>query len=316
MERPRIFIGGTGRSGTTLLNQLMGMHPLVHAFPTEMRFLVDAGGLMNLVDAFTDRYSMTQSREALHRFETLMRRDLSTPGTKPYPRHDLPTWLGADHFHRELDRFVADLTAQSYAGSLRHVARNTQPTDLLTAPLLVPRHFEQRSALLTRAGRFLDELLMAPAQAAGKSTWCEKTPLNLLHADFLQELLPNSVFVHVRRDPRGVVESLTHMSWAPDDLDGACTYLLSTLHRWFQIAPKIDRSPARWLEIKLEDLASRPEETLARVARLARLPSAWSRLPPLNAERVSSWRTRLSNAEIHHLTDRLAPFLEAFGYAP
>ncbi len=46
-----IFVGGTGRSGTTVIGQLLGHHPaIVATLPKEVRFLTDSGGLVELIE--------------------------------------------------------------------------------------------------------------------------------------------------------------------------------------------------------------------------------------------------------------------------
>jgi hypothetical protein len=49
-----IFVGGTGRSGTTIVAKILGAHPAYHMIPFELRFLSDKGGLCDLVDGKVD----------------------------------------------------------------------------------------------------------------------------------------------------------------------------------------------------------------------------------------------------------------------
>jgi hypothetical protein len=47
---PPVFVGGTGRSGTTVTGRLIGAHPAYHVIPREIRFLTDRGGLCDVVE--------------------------------------------------------------------------------------------------------------------------------------------------------------------------------------------------------------------------------------------------------------------------
>ena len=93
---PRIFIGGVGRSATTILYDAMRTQEQVYALTKEMRLLIDPDGLINLVDAHTYRSTLIQAREAKYRFERLMKVYFTTPDQAPYRSYDFPAWLGGD----------------------------------------------------------------------------------------------------------------------------------------------------------------------------------------------------------------------------
>ena len=48
-----VFVGGTGRSGTTVTAKLLGAHPACHALPIEVRFITDPGGLCEVAQGRT-----------------------------------------------------------------------------------------------------------------------------------------------------------------------------------------------------------------------------------------------------------------------
>ena len=57
-----IFIGGTGRSGTTVLGDLLNEHSLVRTSnPTEIKFLANRGGFLDVV--FGSLNSQIEKRE-------------------------------------------------------------------------------------------------------------------------------------------------------------------------------------------------------------------------------------------------------------
>ena len=50
----RVFVGGTGRSGTTATAGALGAHPILTVIPREVRFLASAGGLADVVAGRAD----------------------------------------------------------------------------------------------------------------------------------------------------------------------------------------------------------------------------------------------------------------------
>jgi hypothetical protein len=53
---PPVFVGGTGRSGTTVMARLLGAHAAVHNISVEVRFINDPGGLCDLAAGRTTYY--------------------------------------------------------------------------------------------------------------------------------------------------------------------------------------------------------------------------------------------------------------------
>jgi hypothetical protein len=66
VPRPPLFVGGTGRSGTTILAKILGAHPAYHMIPLETRFIAEHGGLVDLVEGRT--YFVLFAWRLLHRW--------------------------------------------------------------------------------------------------------------------------------------------------------------------------------------------------------------------------------------------------------
>ena len=67
-----VFIGGTGRSGTTILARMLSLHKDIFTIPFETRFIVDPYGLADLVDALSEKWSLYNGDRALRDFKNLM----------------------------------------------------------------------------------------------------------------------------------------------------------------------------------------------------------------------------------------------------
>lgn len=338
-KAPRIFIGDTGRSGTSILYSVLGCHEAIHSFPTEMRFLVDPDGLRTLVDSLSVHYSPTLARETFFRFERLMRLYLTIPERRPYQNFDIANWLGQDYYWQRLDYFCSEILSVEFPGSswtlepqyegrlvnwsrrLQALYRRVQgesPLPLrLTASrsqLRVPRYFADRSHLVSITADFIDDLFMHAAHEQGKETWCEKTPHNLLYLPFLWELLPESVFIHIKRDPRGVVHSLTKQRWAPGDVENASRLLRDIYVRWDNVKSGLDLCQSRYLEVKLEDFAASPPPVLEKVTSFCGLSNRFTSMPEIQLEKVVHWQEKLSRQQVELINSILGDYIEKWGY--
>ncbi|MCP4214744.1 MAG: sulfotransferase, partial [bacterium] len=194
-------------------------------FPNEMRFIIDPDGLLNLITALTINYSPYQAREALHRFEKLMRGHLCRPESKPYPGFNFPDQFGRTFYFDALDDFLGKLTEYEFSGSsFFEVPGKDDEQDeeyesgrrRITGAV----YYSHKEQLFRQAGEFIDGLFRHALKQSGKKVWAEKTPFNILHTDFLWGLCPNAAVIHIKRDPRAVVYSLSNsrLAWAPDDI--------------------------------------------------------------------------------------------------
>ncbi len=340
---PRIFIGGTGRSGTSILYQALGCHKAIYALPVEMRFLTDPDGLIDLIDALTVHYSAVQAREALFRFERMMRKYLSSPWKAPYRAFNFPAWLGGEFYWRRLDEFCSELVEAEFAGTDWQVGpddkerkeggwvvwarrldirwRRLRPSSSLFTKLTLPRgrlkivkYFPDRARLAELAAGLVDDLFLNVTHAKGKQTWCEKTPANFLHVDFLWELFPKGVFIHIKRDPRGVVHSTTKQFWGPSDVRRACLFLRGVYERWINLKRTIDLDEYSYLEIKLEDLCESPQSVLEQITSVCGLENNFENLPDITPDKVNYWRQTMTREEKQLVNEMLGPYIGQMGY--
>lgn len=336
-----IFVGGTGRSGTTIFYRSLGRQPQIHVFPNEMRFLIDPGGLMDLIDSCTLRFSPARAREALHEFETLMRIYLTTPERPPYRGFDMAKWLDEPFYWDRLDRYCAELTHFQFEGTAwqieaQHEGRLVEWARKLQVihrrlrgqqaipfrlskdrdRLKIVRPFPERIEAIKLSSEFVNDLFSHAARLNGKSTWCEKTPHSLFHLDFIWEMFPNCLFVHIKRDPRGVVYSLMRSSWkrAPRDVEGVCLFLRGMYERWFQLRGELSFDEHKFLELKIEEVAEDAHSTLRRVAELAGLDQEFNKLPEIKLARLNEWQTNMSDHDLRTTMKLIGPYVEAMGY--
>jgi len=176
------------------------------------------------------------------------------------------------------------------------------------------KYFADRAELVLRAATFVNDLFLCAARENGKQLWCEKTPQHLLHLDFLWELFPQSLFIHIKRDPRGVVNSLRQQRWGPNELRSACRFLQGTYKRWFKLKDTLDLKRNRYFEVKLEDFAVSPHDVLEQIALSCGLDNGFKNLPDISIDKVNYWERTMKSDEIEIVNEMLGPYIERIGY--
>ena len=327
---PRIFVGGTGRSGTTILYKILGRHRQIYSLRDEIRFIIDYNGLTNIVHSLTSNYSPAQGGRALVEFEKFLKTDLTSPATSPYPWCDFKTYLGGDSYIEIVDEFLEQLQDGEFDGTTawmkdrsfsgigkikRRIHNRTKlfPDSIQMVP--IPKYFADQSELYKIIEVFLDKLFMIPTVADGKETWCEKTAHNILHYEFIKSIFPNSLFIHIKRDPRSVVQSYMRQTWAPTDVGKSCQLLKNIYSRWFSIKQEmnVDQDPL-YLEVKLEDFVADPSGLLASIRDKANLDSSFEIPDDLDAKRMQRAAELLSKSERATIDSYLEKEIVSMGY--
>jgi hypothetical protein len=291
-----VFIAGTGRSGTTLLHEILGRHESVYQIPFETKFIVEGDGLNALIPRLCDEFSVTASDLALIRFKEMMGAAPNTTGTG----------------ESELDLHYADqIGAENYYPAVNDYLRTISDSAVLDAPF--PRRFESRAELIELTRAFVSRLFGEITVKSQKRIWVEKTPSNIIAVDFLWELFPEAAIINIKRDPRGVLWSFMEQPWWPSELERATALLGHIYWRWARLKPRLDLTNRRYLEIKLEDLARDPSSILAKVAEVAGLTPEfpWAEVDIAKVER---WKSEMPEAHKRYCETQLAPYFELMGY--
>jgi omega-hydroxy-beta-dihydromenaquinone-9 sulfotransferase len=302
-----IFVGGTGRCGTSQLAEILGEHPQIWHVPVETRFLIDPGGLEDLTRALTVDYTTYNGLDALARFQDLMRTRVTRGEDNAGSWWDLPGAVGRERYWDWLDALIDELIWYEYDDTVDAIG-DQEP---VRRHRRVARWYAERSDLITLLGRRVDELFGGGAKDNGKPVWCEKTPYNMLSMGFLWELFPHAHIVHIIRHPVAVAASYRSQPWTPDDLDAVCNWLEPVYRRWLGFKNSYPLTD-RYVEVRLEDLAADwPAQRAVLFARLG-LPDAETS-KSISSDRVRHWRG-LDAADERRVRARLGFAIDALGY--
>jgi hypothetical protein len=95
------------------------------------------------------------------------------------------------------------------------------------------------------------------ARHQGKSRYADKTPIYVLHIDFLSRLFPEAKFVHIIRDGRDVALSYLDVQWGPQSVEEAAIYWKRFVRSGRRAGAAL--GPSRYTEVHYERLLEDPE---------------------------------------------------------
>lgn len=282
-----IFIGGPGRSGSTVLKQLLGRHRSVVALNWESKFLSFPDGLFDLANQY--------SHDKMARFLE----NMANANPTTYPEHEcreVKNWLfrARNGDTTPLDTFPVELEY------LQHGLQDDS----------VPLAAKQK--LIQQFTHFLFDRV---ALRSGATHWVEQTPKNMFWAADMLTSFPNAHFLFVRRDPRDVVTSLLRQWWGPDDVEGCVEYYRARHNAWRQMSADIHRRQldSRMTEVRFEALVENTEPTLTRVFDRLGLQPTHVSIDPTCAH-IGQWEHQLDDAQKRHLCAALRDELIELGY--
>ncbi len=216
-----VLVGGTGRSGSTVVGHLLDHHcDLTLTGPMEVRFITGNDGI---VDALTVA--------------------MKKPGSKK----------AAD-----AAKLAADRIRFRWFERAEHVGLHTaMPFNLLEG--WVEQYVDNFSDDPQAASqRLVYAVMMEVAHSVAATRWVDTTPANARKADRVELIYPDSKVIIVTRDGRDVAASFVQQTFGPDDVFEALEQWEQRMLRAHRA--ELASRPGRVMSIELIDLVARDRE--------------------------------------------------------
>lgn len=334
-----IFVGGTGRSGTSVMGDFLNSHADLVLPVRENKLIVEAHGLRTLINALSDGFDFKSNHYAIAdflKFAVLCRRagfedhsvqfawrvanklarilagktfspDRASRKFRlgPYGAHPIGDSFGQAHYDACLvalrDALVADIDKDGV-----FVAEG------LLQPVYMAKTFD-RNSLLDIARMFLFHLNSVALTASGAQTWCDDTPSNALHAEFLLELYPQAKIIHMVRDPRDVLASFLEQPWVSPNIDRTTLRLSHAYRRLIEVEGAIGSD--RFLTLRLEDLCEDFEAKKRGLsAHCGVSPHGFDGSVRFDLGRIGTWREKVAADHHERIARDLGFALDHYGY--
>ena len=239
-----VFVGGTGRSGTTVVGDLLGLHQDIRtSVPIEIKFLANKSGLLQLVFGrdtpdIEKKIALLDLRSRLRRYKR--KREKFKKIQAEFLDRIWNTWWDID-------------APPPHGRGLQSGISKQQLEKLLTTLI-----FELRINRVWAARRFMRNFISSQAAHRGQKYWVETTPLNIAQAERILKIFPYALFINMVRDPRDVIASLLTKNWGPttplEGIEWIQKRLIDAHHALRTIPAK------QQITIALEDLAINKRE--------------------------------------------------------
>ncbi len=336
----QIFIGGTGRSGTSIVGRSLGEHEDIfyptlkmrkRTFGPEMRFLIDPDGCIDLINNLSVNWSPQRASESLKRFSILIGKIFkkSYLGGKYlnyiFARVLLPkvkmtgpsysfSFLG-DIFPRKrvlkiTKDFVEELTDTEFSGNwIGTKSWSYKPT------IFSVKQFEKHEIAM-KCGQFIQQIFESKIKELNKNNWAESTPFNVLHANHLIDMFPECKILHVYRDPRDVITSYLTKRWGGKEVTDILLWMEKFWDQWYKVKQDIPKD--KLMEIKMEDLIADQKGTLSDVMNFLNLPINKQYLTSvkkiIRSGNIGRWKTDLEVKDQKMINEKFDVLLKQLGY--
>lgn len=335
-----IFIGGTGRSGTTIMGKYLNSHRDLTTPVNENKLIVEHGGLRSLIDNLSSGYDYKGNHYAISNFiqwaNTLRtygfknrvarflyrgsnkalyfatkRKIPAAQACRAFPGLDfsligIGERYGLSQYDKCIDQFLAEIIGETDDYGI-------VDTEGLITPVYSSKT-SNRNELMEHARKFLHALNEERMREAGVMRWCDDTPLNALYSDFLLELYPTGKVVHMIRDPRDVAASYSEKSWASCDLEKT----LKRLKRHYLELIKAERSlPEQGFRtFRLEDFTTDTDRQQDELCRFLEVdPEGFDGSISFEASSFGRWKKKFSAKEGELVERQLGEACAHFGYS-
>ena len=224
MHRP-VFIGGAGRSGTTLAVDLLGTHE-------QLSPIYETWIVQQLLVTLGKRLPVEALRRAVVR------------DTRLWIQNHL---MVQQHNKRAHER---------YRHGPHHLCMTPQDVEARLAVFV--RDLPGRPVLAFR--QFINGIFADHARRDGKPFWVNKTPIYARMAPALHTVWPGMLFVHCVRDGRDVAASVLTRSWGPSTWVEAAHWWAGAV----KAAQAFGQAhPEAYVELRYEDVLGQPRQAVA-----------------------------------------------------
>jgi hypothetical protein len=235
-----LFVGGSGRSGTTIVVNLLNRHSKIHAsLPREIKYLTSRSGLIDLV--YGRPIGLEEGSKGVR--NNLIARLLPIIGRSKL-----------HYFQKNLHGVWWSEAGKK--GKARGLIQAIDEEVLISAEKNFLANFRRQPEVTARD--LFRTLSAAQFKKPDIRYFADSTPVNIMQANYLHKLFPDALFINMVRDGRDVALSVANEKWGPRDPYTALEWWGNRVLKANLALNEVPQNQS--LSIRLEDLVSRNRE--------------------------------------------------------
>lgn len=318
------FIGGSGRSGTSITRKLLGSSENITTLAFEHRILIDPDGPIEFLESLSSFSDPYKTDLAINRmFDHLNSLDASSVS-----RSFLDRLIKSNAFLKSrvnLSQYSGWKLSDTFPNYSHAVSKFRSRIKLITfkgrwagSPgykINNRMHYftnSEKDLFVSALNEFYCSLIGNLLQQTGCNHFVEDSTWNILYINTLSQVFPEAKFIHVFRDPRDVVASFTKQRWMPNDFKLAAKIYKDLMNAIL----KAIGSNKNCFNLRFEDLIKNQDAEVGRLCTFLDIDySQGMKSFQLNSGNIGRYLKDFDGEEIFYLNSKLAPELETLGYA-
>lgn len=283
-----IFLGGPGRSGTSFVADRVQRHPQVASYhDVELKIFFEADGLFDLRSVLCRDYSPNRATVAVRRFDNLVQMLMNGGFAQP----KILSLEASEKLRDAFSNFRAALYPHGFSPPRSYTKFDSAARNLVGA--------------ISSA---------AMQQKPSSIAFLEKTPHNLLAAEFLHQLYPDAKFIHVIRRPEAIAVSLLSQNWGPNDIETAAVWVRSYLEVWQRTRTFMVEHGLPLFELRIEDVSTDPRQASLAICGFLEIEPLEELFFGASSDVLDRWREKVDEHKSTILAKTLSHLSVELGY--
>jgi len=320
LNHSMLFIGGTGRSGTTVLKKILSKHQSIETVGSELRVFVDPNGIVDLYNSLVKIWDPFRASSAIEQFIYFWKNSFTTSYFPKYLRGVTRNSFISPLKYRQvkvsklqkrmlndaIDKFINFIGVDRVNATWYGTKSLSIKPQFYSCPKITKRQFVEAINFL------IDDLVEIFKSNRQPHYLIDDTPYSILRYMELNEFLPNAKYINIARHPLDVLCSYEEQRWCHNlgDASNRLNDVYSEL-----IALETESQEWNYKTIKLESLISQPDKILEDVCSFLNIENTFDiTMLGLTDKSLGRYRARLSKAEVSHYKRQFKDVFDWYQY--